>query len=218
MPHLGNAEKLSWLQKLKPAPAKSQLYSKKVVFLRKALPMAGCVVALVLVFWPGVNYLFDTLKTEDTPRVSEKAILENKVLKATMVSIDQEGRPFKVAADEAVQVQKNQIDLTTPKNEIELKDGSVFSIQSKEGHFDQDQGVLTYQNNVTVTTTQGYRFETQQARVNVKEGRAASEDPITGDGPMGHIESQKGFEIEKETRTLTFKGPTHLTLYHEKKK
>ena len=214
---LANTEKRSWLQKLKPVPEKSQLYSKRVVFLRKALPMTGFVVALVLVFWPGVNYLFETLKTQDTPPISEKAILENKVLKATMVSVDQEGRPFKVAADEAVQVKKNQIELTTPKNELELKDGTVLAIQSQEGHFDQDQGVLTYQKNVTMTTTQGYRFETKQAKVHIKEGRAASEDPITGDGPMGHIESQQGFEIEKETRTLTFKGPTHLTLYHEKK-
>ena len=62
-----------------------------------------------------------------------------------------------------------------------------------------------------MTTSDGYRFETQSARINLESGRVIGEKPIVGWGPAGTLAADR-FEIHDSGQLLQFEGRVKVTL------
>jgi lipopolysaccharide export system protein LptC len=70
---------------------------------------------------------------------------------------------------------------------------------------------LDLDGDIALTTSDGYRFETQSARINLQSGRVLGDQPITGQGPAGTLSADQ-FEIHDSGQLLRFKGRVKVTL------
>ena len=60
-------------------------------------------------------------------------------------------------------------------------------------------------------TSDGYRFETETARVSLKHGWVRGKTPIAGAGPAGTLSADR-FEIRDGGDVLHFEGRVRVTL------
>jgi lipopolysaccharide export system protein LptC len=63
---------------------------------------------------------------------------------------------------------------------------------------------------IELTTSDGYRFETQSASLNLDRGHVLGGKPIAGAGPAGTLSAQR-FEFESGGEVLRFNGRVRVT-------
>lgn len=185
-------------------------YSQKVRYLKKALPLLAFAVVAVVVIWPKVEDML-TFEAEDleTTNAPLKVSMSNQLINPRLKSIDEKGRPYAVKAKVAEQVNPEQAELTKPESEIEI-DGKKIRITSDKGDFNEEKNTLDYTGDVTLEIDD-HRFSTEAAQLDYGKRQAGGCTPVTGEGPMGQVHSEKGFELDSEG-CLTFKGRTKLVL------
>jgi lipopolysaccharide export system protein LptC len=193
-----------------------ETYSKRVKLLRTVLPLTGFILLVLIIAWPFGKQLYEK-QFEEEPQASKKLILENRLLNPQIVDSDEKDHPFALAAKSSLQSNENQADLDKPRGKIKTDQDTEVEITADQGNYDQDAGTLTYQNNVTLTTSDGYVFKTNKAQLHLKTHIADGHDPISGHGPTGQIEADKGFKMDKNKKTLSFYGATRLILTDNKK-
>jgi lipopolysaccharide export system protein LptC len=191
-------------------------YSRRVKLLRTVLPIAGFILLVLIIVWPFGKQFYEK-QFEKESQVSKKLILENRLLNPQMVDTDEKDHPFSLAAKSSLQKEENQADLEKPRGKIKTDKDTEMEITADQGNYDQEAGMLTYKDNVTLTTSDGYVFKTSKAQLHLKTHIADGHDPITGNGPSGQIEADKGFKLDKNQKTLTFYGQTRLILTDKKK-
>jgi lipopolysaccharide export system protein LptC len=64
---------------------------------------------------------------------------------------------------------------------------------------------------VTMTRTDGYVVETEEARINLKTGGAEGNKTVVGHGPAGTLRSD-GFRIVDKGQTVMFTGKARMTI------
>jgi lipopolysaccharide export system protein LptC len=70
---------------------------------------------------------------------------------------------------------------------------------------------LDLDGDIALTTSDGYRFETQSARIDLQSGRVVGEQSIQGSGPTGTLSADR-FEIRDSGEVLRFEGRVKVTL------
>lgn len=191
-------------------------HSSRVRILRKIIPLSGLGLIILVIAWPISKQFFDK-QFDDIPLVSKKMILENRLINPQIVDSDDKNQPYKIAAESSIQVQNNQSELVKPHGEITAHENTNYEISSDQGHYDQEKKVITYENNVVLTTSQGYEFKTPKAWLHLKTYIAEGNDPVVGVGPAGQIEASDGFMLDKDAKLLYFKGKTKLILKDDQK-
>jgi lipopolysaccharide export system protein LptC len=79
------------------------------------------------------------------------------------------------------------------------------------GIYDRASEDVELAGGIEVTTSDGYRFETPSAMVNLERGRVVGRQPIEGSGPSGTI-AAKRFEFRDGGEVLRFNGRVRVTL------
>ena len=125
--------------------------------------------------------------------------------------VDDQGRPYTLTAATAQQVGPERINLTTPKADITLADGTWLMLQSKRGVFLQHTNQLDLSQDVTLYRDDGTTLTTASASVDLKNGAAASAEPTHAEGPFGILDAQ-GFTVTDKGTAIQFAGPAHLVL------
>lgn len=186
-------------------------HSNRIKFLRKLLPIIAIFLVVMIFIWPAAKRLLEGAM-EDFPKISKELIVENKVINPRIISTDNKGQPYEMRADSASQVDKQKTDMSHPKSTMTMAQGGKVEINSNKGIFDKNTNCMTYQDDVKLQTSEGYKFSAQKVDVDVKEQYARCDDPIQGDGPGGKIEAQGGIDFDKHTNKMYFKGQTRLIL------
>lgn len=127
---------------------------------------------------------------------------------------DDEGQPYSVVASGVRQRPDNEdtIELNAPSAEISLNDGKFLSAKAGAGLYNRGEQKLDLSGNVDVGEENGYRFRTSSAHINLDEGSASGKEPVTGDGPLGSMEAEGGFDLLDRGRTVFFNGKSRLVL------
>ena len=152
-----------------------------------------------------------TIKNEEL--LPDAALAENELINPRFQSTDKDLNPYTVTAKSAIQNQQNPdlVKLDTPKGRMVMKGGATLKVEANSGSYEQKQEKLFLENNVMLNHQSGYILNTQELRVDLKEGQAFSDKDVTITGPEGTIHAV-GLDGNLETEILIFKGPATLTL------
>lgn len=182
--------------------------------LKTLLPSFAIGMVLLIFAWPQINV--ESERFGIGLGVSELAADyadSLSMLNARFDGVDAEGRPFSLSADEASQPSSvNEIvDLSLPKGDITLNDGTWLALTAKTGKYDRQGNTLDLAGAVSLFHDQGFELQTETAAVDLEAGRAEGSDPVKGHGPFGQLLSE-GFRVEDSGDTIVFTGRSRMIL------
>lgn len=203
-------------QRGQKAPHSSiHVYSKFVHLMRLALPLCALAIVVVLYLRSGleeqvIKPIEDVVKAPD---LQMRSISRNELLRPKFESIITDGQPYEITAERAVQGEKNKdlIMLDQPTGKITMKDGMHMVLHSLFGAYRQDTGRFFLEGDVQFVHDGGYRLQTQEAHIDLKQGYAWSEKGVKGTGVDMSV-SAAGVRADNNTGEVVFSGPATLVL------
>ena len=134
-----------------------------------------------------------------------------QVTDAKYHGVDEHNRPYTVTAVTAVQVDQNRVNLTTPKGDVTLANGTWLMLQSKNGVFMQHENMLDLSGDVFLYRDDGTTMRTQSATMDLKNGAATSAEATHAEGPFGTLDAT-GFTLTDKGAVVQFPGPARLVM------
>lgn len=171
------------------------------------LPVGASLLLASIALWPEIGHMRDTVRVAVEQSSAGGATLTD----ARYRGIDDHGRPYTVTASTAQQDGPDRINLTAPRADISLTDGTWLMLQSKRGVYLQHSDQLDLSRDVTLYRDDGTTMTTSSASIDLKAGAAAGGQPTHAEGPFGTLDAQ-GFAITDKGTAIQFSGPAHLVL------
>ncbi|CAH0148453.1 LPS export ABC transporter periplasmic protein LptC [Roseomonas sp. CECT 9278] len=195
------------------APSAGQIARRRLaVRLAKWLfPILGVGLLVGIAVWPELD------RMEDRARVSFRRVIQAqpdavRLVEPRYQGLDEQNRPFTVTADVAAQTDSADIvDLTQPRADILLTDGSWVLLESREGRFDKGTNRLDLSGDVTLWQDGGNLLVTATAEVLLQDGAASGDSPVAAQGPFGTLVSE-GFRLTERGQVVVFTGRARAVL------
>jgi lipopolysaccharide export system protein LptC len=181
-----------------------------ITLTKLLLPALALALLASIALWPE----FDRAKEHALQafrRISSE-IEAAQLIDARYHGIDDKGRPYTLTAATAQEAGPERVNLTTPKGDITLQDGTWLMLQAKQGVFMKHINELDLSHDVTLYRDDGTTLLTASASIDMKNGAAAGADPVHAEGPFGVLDAQGGFTLVDKGSTIQFAGPAHLLL------
>ena len=190
-------------------------YTRIVRLLRWLLPLCALALAAFLLLWPTFNII-------ELPDVIPISGLEQPTAeRSTMTNVrflgtDSDGRPFTINAERAWHDSDRgeTVFLEGVSGSIAVGEGEWTSLQANSGYFEQKSQALTLESSVQVTSSSGYRLESERVLIDLEKGMARSDAMVRGTGPSGDLEAE-GFEVSDHGGKFTFSGDVEILLNPE---
>jgi len=195
-----------------PAPPRTR--SRRIVgLLRYLLPaIALCLIALV-VLWPQligsagglIAPIFANAEIDGT----DVMLMHNP----RYVGRPRDAEPYELTAESAYVDPKKPSHIHLEQLAAELTPASKRDLRlvALTGLYNRAADKLDLDGDIALTTSDGYRFETQRARINLQAGRVVGNQPVEGWGPTGTLSADR-FEIHDSGQLLRFEGRVKVTL------
>jgi lipopolysaccharide export system protein LptC len=174
------------------------------------LPAAALALLTTLAMWPELERASEEGRRAMARLGTE--IQSGQLIDARYRGVDDKGRPYTLTAATAHQVDPIRIDLTNPKGDITMADGTWLMLQSKLGTFMQHINQLDLRQDVTLYRDDGLTLTTASASVDIKNGAAAGSEPVHAEGPFGTLDAKNGFTVVDKGAAIQFAGPAHVIL------
>lgn len=185
-------------------------HDRIVAVARVGLPMAIGVLAAFLVMAPltaggDVSFVLDKRKVE----VARERM---RIQSAQYRGQDAKGQPFELNAGSAVQRSSAEpiVQLKDLSAGIRLSDGPARLV-ADTGRYDMDSEQMHVDGPIAFRAAGGYRLDTSNATVDLKERRLRSEGDVTGTVPQGTFRADR-LRADLESRTVTLDGRARLRI------
>ncbi|HTI83624.1 MAG TPA: LPS export ABC transporter periplasmic protein LptC [Acetobacteraceae bacterium] len=178
-----------------------------IVLIKWLLPVGALLLLASIALWPELGRVRDTVRMTIEHTAAGAATMTD----ARYRGIDDHGRPYTVTAATAQQDGPDRINLTMPKADITLTNGTWLMVQARRGVYLQNSGQLDLSRDVTLYRDDGTTLKTASASIDVKAGAAASDQPTHAEGPFGTLDAQ-GFMVTDKGTAIQFDGPAKLIL------
>jgi len=196
--------------KRRRADASDLARRRHMILLAKwLLPAAALVLLCSLAVWPEVEHIEAGARTA-AAHVSAD-VTAARVTDAQYHSVDDHSRPYTLTAAIAQQDGPERINLTTPKGDITLQNGTWLMVKAKQGVFMQHSNLLDLSHDVTLYRDDGTTLVTASASLDLARGAAAGAEPVHAEGPFGTLDAQ-GFTATDKGTSIEFAGPATLVL------
>jgi lipopolysaccharide export system protein LptC len=188
-------------------------YTRFVGLMRFLLPVSAILLTATVVVWPYFN-VTDSGSVVDIKTLNLPTDDRPTMANARFLGTDKKGQPFTVTATTAWQEQgyDELIYMEELQGDMMLDSGMWATIYADRGVYDQVGQLLIVESNVSVFTDEGYEIHSDYALIDLNEGTAEGDMPVSGQGPAGLIEAE-GFNITDNGDNLFFEGRVHLTLF-----
>jgi lipopolysaccharide export system protein LptC len=196
------------------SPTTGEMTRRRITLavVRRALPIAACLLLAAIVLWPELNRTEEGLRVQINlaAQVAPEAL---RVAQPRYRGLDEQNRPYNVTADIATQAgtSQNILDLINPRADQFLGEGAWVIVESREGRFDRAANRLDLAGDVTLWHDNGTRMRTEQAMIRMNAGYAEGDAPVAAQGPFGTLTSE-GFRIIDRGQVVIFTGRAHTTL------
>jgi lipopolysaccharide export system protein LptC len=180
-----------------------------ITLIKWLLPAAALLLLTTVALWPKLASMSDSARIAFQRARGE--VGDATVTDAHYRGVDEHNRPYTFTAASAQQDGPDRINLTTPKGDITLTDGTWLMVHSKKGVYLQHSGQLDLSREVTLYRDDGTNLMTASASIDLKSGAAASSEPTHAEGPFGTLDAQ-GFTLTDKGAAIQFIGPAHLVL------
>lgn len=188
-------------------------YSVLVGILKYLLPAVAVALVLLVVAWPRFA------PVEERFSVGLSDLQMDQPSNSTMINarfdgIDDEGRPYRVTADRAIQRPDDErlVDLENPSGDLLSSNATWIAITALTGLYNKDEEVLDLEEGVTLFHDQGYEMRTESAKIFMSEGRVVGRRPVEAQGPSGSIRSE-GLRVEDRGAVVVFTGQAHMEIF-----
>lgn len=130
-----------------------------------------------------VSFIFDKNKVDSAQE-------RMRVEAARYTGTDDKGQRFAIQADRAIQPTSDRpiVDITGMRAQLDLARGPL-SIMALKGSYNLDQQRVAIDGPVRVAGPDGYRLETRDVAINLKNRSLASRGRVVGDMRLGHFEA-----------------------------
>lgn len=173
------------------------------------LPIASLILLASIALWPEFDLATDQARI--AYRQVAGQIAGAHLTDAHYRGVDEAGRPYTLTASVAQQRGPDRVDLTNPKGDVTLQDGAWLMVQANRGVYLSQTSQLDLSQAVTLYRDDGTTLTTASASVDLKNGAAASAEPVHSEGPFGVLDAQ-GFTLLDKGAIVQFTGPATLHL------
>ncbi len=191
----------------------TERYSRFVTIMKRALPLAAAaLLAAVLVY---------ALQPRQENRQHVAMTFERlgivnddlAMMKPRLTGSDDEGDPYVVTAEEAVQDRQNsrRATLRTVEGDVTLKDGSWITTLAPAGVLDARSRHLALNGAISVYSDSGYEIHTTAANVDMRSAIITGSHAVNGQGPMGTFRADR-FRVDRRARMVFLYGNVHMTI------
>ena len=196
-----------------PQPPLRSVYSVFVTWMKLLLPALACALVILVVAWPQIVPDDSGFKLEAISDIAQQAETLS-MLNARYTGFDEERRPFTITADVASQEpgDDEKINLVLPKADITLTGGEWLAVTADRGLYERTKQQLHLEGNVNLFHDNGFEMRSEEANVDLQEGKAWGDLPVEGQGPAGTIKS-RGFRVYDRGSRIFFTGQSHMLLY-----
>ncbi len=186
--------------------------SQKVSMAKRLLPAAGLLLLVALVAAPALRTGPDANRVAYHIDPGAANAPASKLLGAKYHGTDEQGQPFTITADSAVELDPNHVTLTAPMGDITLKSGAWLMLKATSGMYQPQTGMLQLNGAVTLYRNDGTMLTTPDMVVDMRAGTAGTNAPAQVQGPFGTLSARNGFALTNRGANVTFKGPATLVL------
>jgi lipopolysaccharide export system protein LptC len=185
-------------------------YSHFVSLMKRALPIAaGAIVFAILV------YAFLPRASERITLTAERTgLLKNDLtmIKPKLTGADDNGNPFVITADAAVQDPRDlhRAHMKKIEADMTLDNGGWLNANAEAGFFDMDTGMLKLSGGIAVYSDSGYELHTEMVDIDLKKGQFHGPGTVTGHGPFGTLRADR-FDADRLKQKLHLNGHVHTT-------
>lgn len=196
----------------RPAARHKGRYSRFVGLMRFLLPATALVLAGLLVLWPylmgGAGSLIMPMFVEN----ASKALDAMQMERPRYAGRTSDGRPYTVeaAAAEIDPTKPDRIQLDRLAARVDTSSRGL-ELAAPNGTYHRVHEELDLAGGIELLTSDGYRFQTESARVLLQDGRVVGQQPIAGGGPAGTLEANQ-FEIRNGGDVMRFEGRVKVML------
>ena len=216
-PEAGRGLAAVWQRAPEPNPAtrpqpQEDRHSRRVALLKGFLPALGASLLLLVVFWPRIVPLLETVRSA-FPLIDLREARELRMLNPRYAGVDHFNRPFVVTSAIGRQVPNRDdlMSLESPRAEMILHSGASVVVTAATAIYQSQAQLLDLFGDVILVHENGTRFVTKAARVDAAADTAEGNDPVSGHGPSGDITAQ-GFRVSDKGNTILFTGRSNLRL------
>ncbi len=192
-----------------PTPGGIARRRAMVTVSKYLLPTLALALLSSIALWPELE------RGRDQARVAYKRMASSvdaaQVRDAKYHGMDEKNRPYTVTAATAVQVAPERINLTVPKGDVTLENGSWLMLQAEQGVYMQHQNMLDLQGDVFLYRDDGTTMRTASATIDLKTGAAVSAEQVHAEGPFGTLDAA-GFALADKGGVVQFTGPARLVM------
>ena len=161
-------------------------HDRLVRWTKIVLPMAvGALIAILMLAPLGeeedVSFILDKKKVDNAPE-------RMRVEAARYTGTDDKGQRFLIVANSALQRSSDEpmVDIAGMSARLDLSQGPLM-ILANRGRYNVDSQQVAIIGPVRVIGPDGYRLETRDVAVNLKQRRLASAGPVTGQMRLGQF-------------------------------
>lgn len=184
-------------------------YDRYVAVMRIVLIAAAALLTALLALWPLLREGESSfVLNEETMRSAAERV---EILRPRYEGTDSLNRLFTVTAERAEQSSPDDptVMLEGLAARMELGEGRLATATADGGVYDTDREVLRVPDSMQLRTSDGYRLDAQDARIDLVNKMIVSERPVEGEGPLGQIEANR-FTIDIDARKAVFEGDVRM--------
>lgn len=176
------------------------------------LPSLAVSLLLLVATWPQLKSAVDRLHI-NLPRIDLSDARNLRMMEPRYSGIDRDSRPYVLTATSATQASGSDdiVSLEAPKADMTTNSDSWLQVTSYTGTYQPQPQLLDLYGDVELYQDRGNEFHTDSARVDVANGTATSDQPVTGQGPFGQVTAE-GFTMLDRGAVIQFTGKTNLVL------
>ena len=208
-----------WRARVRVNARQIERYSRFVIIMKRALPLAAAaLIAAVFVY-----ALQPRQESRDRVAMTFQrlGIVNNDLamMKPKLTGEDDEGDPYVITADEAIQSRQDAklAALRNIEGDVTLKDGSWIGTFAPDGQLDARNHRLGLKGAIAVYSGSGYEIHTTAADVDMQAAMVTGKRTVTGQGPFGNFRADR-FRIERRTRQVFLYGHVQMIIQPFQKK
>ena len=200
-----------------PRLLKLKIHSRRVSVFKRLLPICAFLLTSVMIAWPALKEQKDVLSSSVPVKVGIKET-QNDMEQIRFFSKDDNQNPFTVVAESVRETDPSRqiVLMDKPKATYRMKNNTVLTGITPFGMAFQQEHYLYFENQVDMTSTDGYQGNSSKVICEYEQGRLGSDSNVYIKGPAGMLTAQ-GFFAKDNGDYIHFKNHTESLLFHTPK-
>jgi lipopolysaccharide export system protein LptC len=191
--------------------------SRLVAFMKLLLPATALAIVGLTFAWPQLSP--DQHKIRMGDATMSNVNVDGLVMDTPrFFGTESQNRPYRIAAASASQRSKSDelIYLEDPKADLLIAHSGWVAMAAQAGVYDKTRELVDFSGGVTLFYDRGYQFVSETAQVNLRDGTAMGDRPVSGHGEGGQIEAE-GFRLYDRGTRIVFAGRSKAVLRSAKR-